>query len=63
MGRRIMRIIKTISAIVSIIGIFVILGSIGGGDINIIGIKQMMFQIVVGLIMFIGGAILWDICV
>ena len=59
-GKRV-RIIKVVSAIVSIIGIFVVLGSIGGGDMNIIGVKQMMIQIVIGLIMLIGGAILWDI--
>lgn len=58
-----MKILKFIFAIISIMGVLLIIGSVGGVDLGTIGLKQMIIQILVGFIMFIGGAKLWDICV
>ena len=58
-----MKTLKIIAAILFYLGAFIVIGTVGSGDLEIIGINQILIQIILGFILVIGGAILWDICV
>ena len=58
-----MKTLKIIAAILFYLGAFVVIGTVGSGDLEIIGINQILMQILLGFILVIGGIILWDICV
>ena len=58
-----MKTLKIIAAILFYLGAFIVVGTVGSGDLEIIGINQILIQIILGFILVIGGAILWDICV
>lgn len=58
-----MKTLKIIAAILFYLGAFIVIGTVGSGDLGTIGINQILIQIILGFILVIGGAILWDICV
>ena len=58
-----MKTLKIIAAILFYLGAFVVIGTVGSGDLGTIGINQILMQILLGFILVIGGIILWDICV
>lgn len=57
-----MKICRTISSIIACIGSLLVLGSIGAVDCDTISLQQASVQILVGVIIFIGGVIAWRLC-
>lgn len=58
-----MKKLKFIAALLFYLGIFIVIGSVGSGDLGIIELKQIILQLLLGFILVIGGVVLWDICV
>ena len=58
-----MKRLKFVAAILFYLGAFIVIGTVGSGDLGTIGINQILIQIILGFILVIGGIILWDICV
>ena len=51
------RIVKALATITTTVGLLIILGSVGGSDTGLIGLRQAILQIIIGLVLTIGGAI------
>ena len=48
---------KTIATLITVVGLLIVMGSVGGSDTELISFGQAILQVIIGLILAIGGAI------
>ena len=56
LGRRKRRRARNIARTISVLGFLLMLGTAGASDLNAIPLKQIIIQISIGLLMWVGGA-------
>ena len=56
LGRRKRRRARKIALTISVLGFLLMLGTAGASDLNAIPLKQIIIQISIGLLMWVGGA-------
>lgn len=56
LDRRKRRRARNIARTISVLGFLLMLGTAGASDLNVIPLKQIIIQISIGLLMWVGGA-------
>ena len=56
LDRRKRRRVRNIARTISVLGFLLMLGTAGASDLNAIPLKQIIIQISIGLLMWVGGA-------